>query len=182
MNARSARYALRAQTAEAHERLDALFSRFDLSKRCGYAQFLGAQAGAFLTVEAALDRAGAGEVLEDWNARKRGHALSEDMRALAIAPNEVGAPEFQTEAEILGGVYVLEGSRLGGAVLLKRVSSDMPASFLKKVSPSSWRGFVEILDEKLCSPGLLNEAVSAATSVFHAFETSATRVLKAHSS
>ena len=182
MNSGGARCALKAETASVHKRLDALFSRFNLSERCGYAQFLRAQAGAFLTVETALDQAGAGEVLEDWNARKRGHALSEDMRALAIEPNEIMAPAFQTEAEILGGVYVLEGSRLGGAVLLKRVSMDMPTSFLNHVSPSSWRGFVEVLDEKLRSPVALNEAVCAATSAFQTFETSAIHILRAHTS
>lgn len=57
--AESARFALRAATSEAHERLDALFSRFDLGDRADYSEFLLAQAGAFLPVGAALDRAGA---------------------------------------------------------------------------------------------------------------------------
>lgn len=182
LNAWSARFAIKAKTAEAHGRLDALFSRFDLSDRCGYAQFLRAQAGALLAVEDALDRAGASEVLEDWKDRKRGDALSDDMRAMAIEPNEVSAPTFQTEAEILGGIYVLEGSRIGGSVLLRRVSADMPTSFLKHEGPSSWRGFVGILDETLGSPVALEEAVGAATSVFHAFEASALHILRAHSS
>lgn len=179
MNATSARFALRTATAEAHERLDRLFSRFDLSDRGGYREFLTAQAGAFLVVEAALDRAGAGEILPDWDDRKRSHALTEDVRALSIAANEVVAPTFKTEAEILGGVYVLEGSRLGGAMLLRRVPAGMPTAFLSPGAPSAWRALVSVLDERLNSPTALNEAVGAATSVFHAFETSANRILGA---
>ena len=46
----SARGALRAATAAHHERVDAVFSRADLTKRDHYARFLQAQAGAYLPV------------------------------------------------------------------------------------------------------------------------------------
>ena len=50
----SAHAALRAATADAHERVDGLFSRFDISDPIGYRRFLTAQAVAYLPGEAAL--------------------------------------------------------------------------------------------------------------------------------
>lgn len=177
MTSTSARFALRSETAEAHERLDALFSRFDLSARTGYAAFLQAQAGAFLAVEAALDRAGAGELLYDWEKRRRSDALLGDLRDLALLHRPATSPSFVTEAAILGGVYVLEGSRMGGAVLRRTVPSSLPTAFLSHGEPSAWRRFVEVLDQRLTSPADLSQAALAAASVFQTFETSATRFL-----
>lgn len=179
MNPTSARVALRSETAEAHERLDALFSRFDLSDRPGYAAFLQAQAGAFLAVEAALDCAGAGELLHDWEKRRRSEALLGDLRALALPHRPATSPVFVTEADILGGVYVLEGSRLGGAVLRRTVPRSLPTAFLSHGEPSAWRRFVEVLDQRLTSPADLSQAALVATSVFQTFETHATRILGA---
>jgi heme oxygenase len=175
----SARFALRCETADAHGRLDALFSRFDLSDRSGYAAFLQAQAGAFFAVETALNRAGAGELLRDWEQRRRSDALLGDLRALALSHRPATSPVFATEAAILGGVYVLEGSRLGGAVLRRTVPVSLPTAFLSHGEPSAWRRFVEVLDERLTSPADLSQAALAAIAVFQTFETSATRILGA---
>ena len=62
-----ARAFLRAQTADAHARVDAAFSRFDLASQEGYADFLAAQAAAFLPVEQALDEAGAEDLIADFD-------------------------------------------------------------------------------------------------------------------
>jgi hypothetical protein len=59
-----ARAALRAATAQAHARLDRLYSAFDLGAPDGYADFLLAHAPAFLAVEQALDAAGAETLAE----------------------------------------------------------------------------------------------------------------------
>jgi len=176
----SARFHLRAETAEAHERLDALFSRFHLANPSQYAQFLKAQAGAFMAVEAALDAAGAEAVVPDWPARRRSQALCDDMAALGEAvPAPLALPGIVGEPAILGALYVLEGSRLGGAMLVRTVPDASPKSFLTPGNPVLWRTFIAILDERLSSGDERAEAARSARAVFDLFATSARRVLGA---
>lgn len=156
--------------------MDRLFSRFDLSQRAGYRDFLLAQAAAFLPIEAALDDAGVAEVVPDWPARRRGHLLVADLAALGdLPPAPVGTPpELRGVPRILGAAYVLEGSRLGGALLKRSVPPDFPRSFLAaNAGPGSWRKFLEMLDKYLHDPGSLGEAASSAREVFMRFEAAA---------
>ena len=174
----SARFALRSATAGDHERLDALFSRFDLTNRDGYGVFLLAQAGGFLGVEEALDRAGIADVVPDWPDRRRSNALVADLTALHLAvPTPSPAPSFFGEAAMLGGLYVLEGSRLGGAMLVRAVPDDLPKSFLSGGNPAAWRAFVHLLDQRLSSEPEVAAAARAAAGVFETFASSARRTL-----
>lgn len=170
---------LRASTADAHERVDAAFSRFDLASEDGYRRFLLAQAEAFLPVEAALDSAGAETILPDWPQRRRGDLLRADLADLNVtAPELFPGPSFLSgEAPMLGAIYVLEGSRLGGAVLKQAVPSHFPRRFLEaRQAAGSWRSLLRTLDSILTRPGDLEAAVAAAKEVFARFEQGA----KAH--
>ena len=170
----SARFVLKAATADAHDRVDALFSRFDLADPGDYGRFLQAQAGAFLGVEAALDAAGAERVLTDWVQRRRTQAVRDDLSVLGIPlPDAAPVPELIGDAAILGAVYVLEGSRLGGAMLVRTVPDTLPRSFLTPGNPLLWRAFVAILDERLSSEDERADAAKTASAVFDIFATSA---------
>ncbi len=174
----SARFDLRAATSHAHERLDARFSTFDLAHPVDYGAFLRAQAGAFFPMEDALDAAGAQNVIADWPERRRSAALRADLAALDLPePAPVPVPALASDAAILGALYVLEGSRLGGAMLVRRVPDTWPRSFLTSGNPTLWRALVGVLDERLSSPTDIAAASAAATSVFEAFESSASNIL-----
>lgn len=173
------RFALRAATAEIHERLDALYSAFDLGAVAGYTSFLAAQAAAFIPVEEALERAGAETLAPGWTARRRAQALRDDLAGLGlIVPPALASPVFATEAATLGGLYVLEGSRLGGAVLVRSVAPGLPNSFLAPENKSAWKAFTAKLDERLGSRGDLDAATTSAIAVFEVFERSARTVLE----
>lgn len=175
--ARSARFSLRDATAGAHDRLDRLYSRLDLSQRSRYAAFLLSHAAAFLPVEAALGAAGAGDLVAGWRDRRRGPALLSDLAVMDLAaPQPAAAPAFESEAQILGGVYVLEGSRLGGALLVRQVGAGLPTNFLAPGNPADWRAFTSLLDERLSSGARLADAAAAAIAVFAVFE----RAARAH--
>lgn len=174
----SPRFALKAATAQAHERLDTRFSDLDLADRRDYADFLLAQAGAFLPIEAALDRAGVQTLVGDWPGRRRSAALIADLAALGLEPpTPVQAPPLSSSADVLGALYVLEGSRLGGAMLVRTVPDALPTSFLAPGNPDAWRAFVTLLDERLSSPVRLNQAARTATAVFEAFSSAASNIL-----
>src|SRR5262249_13922791 len=115
---------LRQSTSDAHARLDAQFGGLDLRQRSDYRRFLEASVAALLPLEAALVEAGVEQVFPDWPLRSRRRAILDDLdrvggvvRLLAIPP----APNF---GQLLGTMYVLEGSRLGAQVLLKAVSQS----------------------------------------------------------
>lgn len=171
----SARQALRAATAAEHDRVDALFSDFDLRYEAGYERFLAAQAAAFLPVEAALDASGAAAALTCWPERRRGALLVQDLARLGaadVAP--VAPPPFEDEAAILGGIYVLEGSRLGGAVLRRNLRAHLPQAFLSAPQPrGAWAKLLAKLDTRLNGERELISAVTSAKRVFACFAAAA---------
>lgn len=149
-------------------------SGFDLGRREGYAGFLLTQAAAFAAVEAELDRAGADGLIEGWTIRRRSDALRRDLEQLGLEfPASGPAPVLTTPAEVLGAAYVLEGSRLGGAMLIRTVGLGLPTAFLTPGSPEAWRAFVSLLDQRLVSEQSVARAVTAASAVFALFEQAA---------
>jgi heme oxygenase len=174
------RQALRTATGGSHERVDAAFSGFDLADRRSYGRFLTAQAAAHIAVEAALERDGVATVLLDWPARRRADLLREDLAALGLpVPPAVAQPAFEGAAAMLGAVYVLEGSRLGGALLRRSVPDDLPRAFLGAGDPAAWRRLLEILDERIREDEDVARATNAALRVFSLFEQSGKQFLKA---
>ncbi len=172
----SARTALRTATRAEHDRVDAEFSAHDLNSRDGYARFLRAQAAAHLPVERAIEAAGATDLLPDWAARRRADALLADLAELGVAPAaEENFTIGRGEASLLGAIYVLEGSRLGGAVLRRQISAGLPARFLSPGAPGAWRSLTDRLDERLRSPAAIDEAIASARAVFACFEAAGSR-------
>lgn len=175
----SAHKALRAGTAEAHERVDAAFAGFDLTDRTSYAAFLGAHADVVLPLEAVLP----GErVTADWDQRKRGHLLREDLAFLRPSRHSEGGedvPVPETTAAIAGTLYVLEGSRLGGRFLARRLPPTFPHAYLDADQPpEKWRNLLARLDTFLYEPAEMQSALAAAHRAFAAFERAAQRWTK----
>lgn len=171
----SARLQLREGTRRDHDQVDAAYAGFDLSTTRGYGEFLSAQARAFLPMEAAVERAGAALLFDDWDARRRGDLLRADLAELGLAPADLlEAPAFPSAAAVLGAVYVLEGSRLGGAVLRRAIPPGAPMRFLggDEHGPR-WRALTQLLDERLTGAPDLDAAVAAARSVFQRFHDAA---------
>jgi heme oxygenase (biliverdin-IX-beta and delta-forming) len=169
-----ARTSLRAATAADHARVDDCFARYDLSDRGGYAAFLRAQAAALLPVEVVLDDVA---VVPDWPSRRRAHLIRADLTALGSAlPALITAPTLVGEAEQLGALYVIEGSRLGGAMLVRSVPADLPRRFLGAHDSRLWRDLLDILDTRLDTPDRLARAEAAAKHVFAMFEEAASQM------
>lgn len=175
---RTARAWLQAATALHHDRLDAAFSRADLGDKASYGRFLLAQAVPHLAVEAALEKGGIGDVVDDWPMRKRADQLLADLRDLGVPPPPAGSTvTFREPPSLLGALYVLEGSRLGGEVLRRSVAPGLPTRFLGHVDSSAWRSLLVALDAQLQSEEQLSQAVGAAIVVFDLFEASGRRHL-----
>jgi len=112
---------LRDATAAHHARLDARLGALDLCSVAGYRRFLEINAAAVLPLEQSLLAAGVRELLPDWDDRARTGALLADLARLRGVPRRLDAPDLPDRFAVLGTLYVLEGSRLGAAYLLRTV-------------------------------------------------------------
>lgn len=142
-----------------------------MKTKAGYSRFLLAQAQAHLPVEAALTRSGAAQVLGDWPARRREHLLTADLAELGLAATVAAVSiAFDSDEAVLGGVYVLEGSRLGGALLKRQLHPTLPATFLGASDAVGWRRLLAAMEARLVTPAQRDRAVAAASDVFTVFE------------
>jgi heme oxygenase len=165
-------YILRERTRGDHVRTEAIYEDFDLQSLLGYSRFLIAQSSASLAVEQSLEKAGVADVIEDWPERRRSHLLRDDLARLNLDAVTLQPPtSFGSSAEILGAVYVLEGSRLGGKILRKQVLHNAPMRFLgADGKPGAWRGFLASLDSQLCDQDQIDLAVDSARGVFATYQ------------
>jgi heme oxygenase len=166
--------ALRAGTRASHERVDAVFGGFDLGNEADYRRFLRAHARAFLPVEAALEAAGIGRLVDDWPQRRRSALIVADLTALGEPVPATTPMTITGDAAAWGALYVLEGSRLGGAMLARRIGDGLPRGYLGAAqSPGAWRKLLELLASSLYADDLIEAAVASAHAVFERFEAAA---------
>jgi heme oxygenase (biliverdin-IX-beta and delta-forming) len=122
--------ALRSTTATAHRRLERRLALVepDLSL-ARYRTIMAAMWGYHAPLETRLAAAGAWEMVGlDGSARQRVHQLHRDLVALHLTeaaierlPRCERLPSVATPAEAMGCIYVIEGSTLGGRVVLRHV-------------------------------------------------------------
>lgn len=161
----SARAALRSATAANHDAVDAAFSRFDLTDTASYSRFLAAHARVLPAVEKALAACDRIPVFAP-----RAELLAADLDVLGLPmPDPLPLAVLESEAAAFGTLYVIEGSRLGGALLAKRVPDNLPHAYLSAAHPPGvWRAFGETLDfaERVGGRGWLERAAAAACATF----------------
>lgn len=155
---------LRSETRIDHARVDAAYGRFDLTMRAGYTAFLTAHARILPAVERFLAPA---DLIAGWQGRSA--ALRADLASL-LHPMPDPAPLAIPDGEQArwGAIYVLEGSRLGGAMLARTVPDHAPRAFLSAThGPGEWRAILACVDKQ----GQRNRAgaLAGATATFNAF-------------
>jgi len=171
------RLRLREATAPLHERVDAAYSEFDLGRPEDYRRFLRAHARALRAAETALEQAGIATLLMDWPARARRHALLDDLADLDCqAPVALPAPELSEIASCWGAAYVLEGSRLGGQVLARRVRQADPTAPVRYLEHGDvarlWPTFLSRLEQQ-ASASSWAPMLAAAEATFGLFASAA---------
>lgn len=155
---------LRIETRDEHERVDAAFGSFDLADPADYGAFLLAHARVLPGLEQTLRP---GELLPHWH--PRADSLRADLAALALAaPEPLPIDLPSTTGARWGAVYVLEGSRLGGAVLARRTGAGLPRAYLLSGhAPGGWQDVTRRLDE--LSPRDRPDALMGARAAFALF-------------
>lgn len=160
---------LRQATRERHERLE---RRLDAAAQLADPQrrprFLARYAALHLPAEAALAPFLADMPDLAFEARSRARRPGSGAR-----PMEAGFPQPGTEAEALGMLYVLEGSLLGGRVILRAVAEaggdTDQLGFLAPYGEETgrqWRSFLQVLERSLQEEAQVEQACLGAQRAF----------------
>ncbi|MFC3126571.1 biliverdin-producing heme oxygenase [Pseudoroseomonas globiformis] len=171
------RWHLREATAGLHDQADALGGAYDLRSRAGYAAFLSAHARALPGLEAAVAEALPPGAMPDWPRRRRAASLLTDLARLELpVPHALPVAPLGSAAAAWGMAYVLEGSRLGNAMLLKAVRTSptlaeagADAYLSHRPDSEGWPGFVARLEQALPDPAFWPQAGQGARAAFHVF-------------
>jgi heme oxygenase len=139
----SAALALRTRTRVLHDRVDAAFAALSLADEADYRRFLHAHALALPPAEAMLATA---TDLPGW--LPRAPLLAADLADLGAgmpAALDFAAP--RSAAAAWGVFYVVEGSRLGGAMLARQVGAGLPRRYLAAAHRTGeWKAQREAID------------------------------------
>lgn len=175
-----ARHHLRQATQAHHARVDAAFTVFDLADAAAYGRFLTVHARVLLPLEAALSGNSTFVSLPASASRLRSQALKDDLDALRLPLPQSPPANLPADREAVAGIcYVLEGSRLGGKILARRVAAapaPLPAAFLRQGEDQPlWQTFLGWLEGLPWTPEGLARATAAARTTFDGFLAAATQ-------
>lgn len=181
------RFFLRDSTAQLHQKLDAAFEKAGFLNAEHYRSFLTVHAMVVLPAEKWLEDFDLKDLPPDWPERSSSSRIIADLGNLGVAVPT--APELElrrTPAAASGVLYVLEGSRLGGALIGRKLTSgdrsnDRPMRFLSEPR-GDWQPFVAWLNGRSWSGGEAAIAVESASYIFSLYSSALQQVLgNAHS-
>ena len=148
-----------------------------------YRRLLAAYFGFYQAIEHELQRSASVPPGFDLHARLKAPALEQDLQALGINPKALALcpmlPALNSQARVLGVLYVLEGATLGGNVLRKHVAEHLAleahngCAFLYiygEATGRNWKSFMDFLSAVPLDAQARNAAVEAACSTFSCFE------------
>jgi heme oxygenase len=114
--------------------------------------------------------------------RRKAARLSEDIKMLGGGINEKtqneDLPQIENQLQAFGALYVLEGSTLGGRVIVKMLQSQMNTlnnigfTFFKGYNDETeerWASFKELLNKQPQNTTETEQVVSAANETFEKF-------------
>ncbi|MBT9391733.1 biliverdin-producing heme oxygenase [Hymenobacter sp. NST-14] len=166
---------LRQETRPAHEALEQ--QEFNRALGAGTLtaavthRFLAKLYGFVVPYEEQL-RQHAAEFGPEWELerRARAHLLRQDLPHADELPLASNLPPLRTRAQLLGALYVMEGSTLGGQVIARQLAKNgIPArayfsGHAEQTGPL-WKSFTSLLTEAATSE-LADDIVASATLTF----------------
>ena len=163
---------LRERTAGTHATLDERLDALPLETPEGYGLFLKVVAAGLLPLEAYLKQHGIARILDDWPLRERTPAIREDLSRLAggrtFSVDRSRLPLAPVLGHLWGALYVLEGSRLGGRVLRRRVPEGLPTAYLDHGRDAAlWPSFLQRLKSAEADWEPMVAGAEAAFALFH---------------
>lgn len=148
-----------------------------------YRAILRSYYGFFVALENQFLRDGASRLIVDFSQRLRAPRLAHDLKGLGMSDADIKAspraallPSTASSSALLGVMYVMEGSTLGGMIIAKGLQAydfftpETGSFFLADPQATSlrWKSFIEVLEN---TPGLDEAAVvSSASQTFRSLD------------
>lgn len=191
---------IREQTKSAHEQLEknpaSLILISETMNRAQYVQLLGRYLGYFGPLEQRIFATPVPHDVQpflpaDFAQRRRAHFLKSDLESCGLAAQEIerlpvcaSLPSVENFAQALGCLYVLEGSGLGGQVILAHLKRSLNldktngARFFagnERATWKKWHVFTEFLQNfgahcETQNGGQVDEVIAAAINTFACFD------------
>ena len=174
-------FELRQQTAEQHQQLEReLEIEAQLRDLQSYRRLLEAFYGWWKPWENQVARYCSPELLHFFEPRRKAQSLEADLGFLGLSATEIEAiplaqvAVFRSDAQLLGSMYVTEGSTLGGQIISRMIEPQLGLrdgrgySFYRSYGTSvgsMWREFGDFFNAKL-QPEDLPSAVESAKQTF----------------
>ena len=143
-----------------------------------YADFLKHFYAYFNAVEQAIAPYITSELLPDHAERRNSSYLKKDIEELGASVNElpeVKAPEINSTIQALGALYVMEGSIMGGPIIVKMLEKfgiTKGISFFSgygEATGQMWGRFVAVMNAQAGIAAEEQQAVDAANATFSNF-------------
>ena len=166
---------LRSETSQAHDTLDRAHDGGDFASLDDYGRFLETQARIFPAAEAYLAASPEFRTLSDWADRLRSDALMADLAALGRNQPPLLSFSFEDRPGVAAGIaYVLEGSRLGGKLIARKLErgglQGAPVSFIAHGADDRfWPRFTAWLSARDQGKAYAEDALAAANATFGLF-------------
>ncbi|MEH6308609.1 biliverdin-producing heme oxygenase [Olivibacter sp. CPCC 100613] len=171
---------IKEATKVPHQQLEGVVVRKlkTISSDKDYAEFLKFFYMYFNAVERAIKPYITPAVLSDYHERRNSSFIRKDIESLG--ENTDNLPDVEvlavgTVQEALGALYVLEGSIMGGSIIVKmleKLGITKGLSFFSgygEQTQDKWRIFINILNEKAATPEQEELAIKAACRTFELF-------------
>ena len=173
---------LKASTSEEHQSVEDCLPlmRPDL-KRDEYVAVLKRLYGFVAAWEMLTNKRFVGPLRTEALSRQRLPLLRDDLQFLGTSPDQNAHPQlpiFDGDAELLGAMYVMEGSRLGGQLIARhvrktlRLDNSRGCSFFEGSGVKTgeqWKDFVEILRVQIDDSDS-ERAILGAKKMFRSFD------------
>jgi heme oxygenase len=172
---------IKEETREAHQQLEILVVKEikAIGAKQDYAALLDKFYTYFSRVEQQISPFITSEVLPDYSERRNSTYLKRDMEALGYTVKERGevdVPLITSSITALGALYVLEGSIMGGSIIVQMLSklgiSDGISFFsgYGKDTGAMWQRFTNALNQHAATPDDEAEAINTANETFIQFK------------
>jgi len=167
-------------TKTAHQQLEGVVVRRlkTIGNKEDYAIFLKHFYAYFHAVERTIAPYITTAILPDYKERRNAAYLRDDIESLGYTLDQLPtaqAPEVKNIPEALGALYVLEGSIMGGSIIVKMLEKSgitEGISFFSgygEATGEKWTAFIEVLNRLASQPREEELAIRAANATFANF-------------
>ncbi len=175
---------LREATKTAHLELErkVIQKLKDIRSNSDYADLLSYFYAYFSRLEQAIEPHITGDILPDYKERRKADRLKNDMADLGSADTplpQTETPVITNPLEAMGALYVMEGSVMGGGIIIKMLAEKggitQGISFFSgygEATREKWTEFTAILDKLATTPEEKQAVINAANQTFERFSAS----------